>query len=207
MIYTTVWVFITNFLNTGFLLMLANANLVDQNIPILDIFLRGPDPDFNIRWFTTVGEVLVSTMIINIFIDPATQFGMFMMRTVLRMLDSGILGKYEENEDGDIQVTKCLSKQQYIDKYSGPDYQMDVKYAALLNVVYVTMVFGVGIPILFPIALIYFVLTYLIEVATLYYSYRKPSSYDEKLTVAVLDILVYAPLFYFAFGYWFLSNK
>jgi hypothetical protein len=60
MIYTTSGVFITNFLNTAFLLMLANANLADQKIPILDYFLStGPDPDFNLRWFKSVGETLV----------------------------------------------------------------------------------------------------------------------------------------------------
>lgn len=79
---------------------------------------------------------------------------------------------------------------------------MDVRYAAVLNVVFVTFVFGIAIPILFPLAAIYCTLTYMIDLGALYYMYRKPSSYDEKLTNSVLETLMYAPLFFFSFGYW-----
>jgi hypothetical protein len=46
----------------------------------------------------------------------------------------------------------------YIDKYSGPEYKMDVRYANVLNVVFVTMVFGVAIPVLFKVSAIFFVI-------------------------------------------------
>jgi hypothetical protein len=52
MSYTGNWIFIAIWLNSGWLLMIANANLIDQNIPILSRALSGGvDPDFNSRWF------------------------------------------------------------------------------------------------------------------------------------------------------------
>lgn len=84
---------------------------------------------------------------------------------------------------------------------------MDVKYASMLNVVFITLTFGIAIPILFPYAAIFFISTYLIETFNLHYSYKKPPSYDDKLTKAVLETLMFAPLFFFGFGYWFLSSK
>jgi len=45
-----------------------------------------------------------------------------------------------------------------MDLYSGPEYKIHFKYSAILNTTYVTMMYGVGMPILFPIAaLSYFV--------------------------------------------------
>jgi hypothetical protein len=66
--------------------------------------------------------------------------------------------------------------------------------------------YGYGIPMLFPVAFFSLVTLYLIEKAMIYYSYRAPPMYDEKLNNAVLDLLLYAPVLYMAFGFWFASN-
>ncbi len=75
-----------------------------------------------------------------------------------------------------------------------------------MNIVFVTFMYGVGLPVLFPVALISLLVLYLVEKAMLYYSYRQPPMYDEKLNSAVLQTLYYPPLFMLAFGYWQLSN-
>lgn len=41
---------------------------------------------------------------------------------------------------------------QYIALYSGNDYVMHFKYSSVLNVVFITMMYGVGMPLLFPLA-------------------------------------------------------
>lgn len=54
--------------------------------------------------------------------------------------------------------TKCSQIYQYMDLYSGPDYIIHFKYSTLLNFTFVTMMYGLGLPILFPIAaLAYFI--------------------------------------------------
>jgi len=59
---------------------------------------------------------------------------------------------------------------------------MHFKYAALLNIVFVTMLFGFGIPILFPIAAAAIFILYLVEKSMLFYAYRLPPMYDERLS-------------------------
>jgi hypothetical protein len=68
------------------------------------------------------------------------------------------------------------------------------------------MMYGVGLPILFPVAAFSFLTLYFVEKTMVYYSYRQPPAYDEKLNENVLRILTYAPLPFLAFGYWMLSN-
>jgi hypothetical protein len=51
---------------------------------------------------------------------------------------------------------------------------MDFKYANLLTVLFVTMMFGSGIPILYLIAALYFLFTYWTDKILIFYYYRKP---------------------------------
>jgi hypothetical protein len=66
---------------------------------------------------------------------------------------------------------------------------MHYKYSTILNVVFVTFMYGFGIPILFPVAVISLIILYFVEKTMLYYSYRIPPMYDEKMSELVYKIL------------------
>ena len=63
---------------------------------------------------------------------------------------------------------------------------MHFKYSSLLNIVFVTFMYGFGIPLLFPVAGIAILILYLVEKTMLYYAYRMPPMYDEKLAESVI---------------------
>jgi len=67
--------------------------------------------------------------------------------------------------------------------------------------------YGLGLPLLFPVAAGSFFVLYVVEKLMVYYSYRQPPMYDEKLNAHVLSLMTWAPLFMLAFGYWMLSNN
>jgi len=48
------------------MLMIVNANFKYQGGPFSDL-LTGTDPDFNQRWFITVGDTIVGSMMFNIY--------------------------------------------------------------------------------------------------------------------------------------------
>lgn len=73
--------------------------------------------------------------------------------------------------------------------YSGPTYLMHFKYSTVLNVSFVTFMYGFGIPLLFPIAVLALTILYCVEVSCLFYCYRMPPMYDEQLGRKVLKIL------------------
>jgi len=83
---------------------------------------------------------------------------------------------------------------------------MHYKYSAMMNITFITFLFGSGIPILFPIAAMAFFVLYVLEVYMLYYIYKEPPAYDEKLNNSVLTNMTYAPVLLLGFGYWMLSN-
>jgi hypothetical protein len=75
-----------------------------------------------------------------------------------------------------------------------------------MNIVFITMMFGAGLPILFPIAAASLSVLFCLEKYMLYYVYKQPPTYDEKLNNSVIYNLSFAPLFLLGFGYWMLSN-
>jgi hypothetical protein len=75
-----------------------------------------------------------------------------------------------------------------------------------MNIIFITMMFGTGLPILFPIAAASLSVLFCLEKYMIYYVYKQPPAYDEKLNNSVLANLAFAPLFLLGFGYWMLSN-
>jgi len=48
---------------------------------------------------------------------------------------------------------------------------MHFKYAAVMQIVFITMMYGVGLPVLYPIAVVALVILYVSEKYMLYYAY------------------------------------
>lgn len=76
-----------------------------------------------------------------------------------------------------------------------------------MNITFVTFMYGLALPLLFPIALLAFFILYVTERLTITYYYKKPPMYDEKMNEAALGILKWAPFFMVIFGFWQLGNK
>lgn len=190
--------FYCQFFNTAFILMLVDADLREQ--PITLFFKWGDNGDFNPSFYKTAGNALVSTMIFNAYY-PIIEFLMYWgMRVLFRVLDRGFCTCSSF-------VTKKTSIKGYTDLYLGPVYYMHYKYSTVMNICFVTMMFGLGLPILFPIAIASFFVLYFLEKLMLYYCYRMPPMYDERLSDSVVNKLRWAPCFFLAFGYWMASSN
>jgi len=66
---------------------------------------------------------------------------------------------------------------------------MHYKYSTLLNTTFITMLYGAGMPILFPISAATFFVFYMIENYKFYWVYKQPPAYDEKLNTYALKTL------------------
>ena len=68
------------------------------------------------------------------------------------------------------------------------------------------MIYGPGIPILFPIGLVAFCISYIVERFKLAYYYRMPPNYADNLNYSCISTLVWWPVFYAGFGFWMYTN-
>lgn len=69
------------------------------------------------------------------------------------------------------------------------------------------MIFGFGMPILFPICAVALIVRYFVEVSSLFYSYDVSKKFEKAISEQVMTILLFAPAFYLIFGYWMISSK
>ncbi len=158
------------FFNTAFLLLLANANFSETHIPFMQDIFVGKYTDFHPNWFAEAGETLVKAMVINAFM-PAIEFcGFWTMKEGLRRLDRSF-GR-------DTYKSKKKSILQYVEAYSGPEYLIHFRYSSILNNVFVTMMYGTALPILYPISLVAFIVLYCTERCLIFYYYKQPPSFD-----------------------------
>ena len=69
------------------------------------------------------------------------------------------------------------------------------------------MLYGIGMPIMFPMAMIIVANQRLCERVQVAYNYRQPPAMDDSLSNSVLSIMKYAPLMLLFNGYWLMDNK
>lgn len=192
-------IFIATFFNTAILFLLANANTKGTVLRWLPF--RGIYNDLDQDWYLNVGPTLIYTMQINAIYVYADFCIYYFMGLFYKWRDSGTCCASRRKK------TKCVTQQQYIALYAGPDYLIFYKYATILNTVWVTFMYGVALPILFPIAAWTFFNLFVVDSLTLTYFFKQPPNYDEALNNSALNLLRWAPVFMLFFGYWCLGQQ
>lgn len=135
-------VFIAQFLNTGFVLLLVNANMTEHSPKFITRYIQsGQFRDYVPLWYSEVGGKILQTMIINSIMPYITLTVACVLPKVMIMRDST-----------DPHKTKKTSMAQFKLLHSGKDYIIHFKFANVLNVIYITMMYGIGMPLLFPVA-------------------------------------------------------
>ena len=89
----------------------------------------------------------------------------------------------------------------------GPEFDISSRYATMFTIVYVTLIFGIGMPILYPLAIFNLSVIYLVERYVLAYHYRVPPTMDDRMVKNAMKILSFTPMLFLANAYWMLTNQ
>lgn len=121
-----------------------------------------------------------------------SNFGFHWLYECLRCCDRGCMwsSKY----------TKQLTQVDYEDKNTYFDYDMMYRYCNLLTVIFVCFMYSSGIPILYPLACVYFGLIYICDKYMLFRWYKKPPVLDGHIALNTLEWFKYAMVFHVVFG-------
>jgi hypothetical protein len=95
----------------------------------------------------------------------------------------------------------------FMDIHAGPEHEVHVKYAEILNVVFVTLMYGPGLPILYPISVFHYFIYWSVARYSVCKKMRLPPSMDYTLTKNCIKVLKVAPILCLFNAFWFLSNK
>jgi hypothetical protein len=161
-------------------------------------YFKGPFYDYMPEWYSVVGVLLVKTMIINSIMPYVGLATAFVVPAIKQWMDRKF--------GSDIYVTKKTSMALYKALYSGNEYVIHFKNSNILNIVYMTMMYGVGMPLLFPVAAFNFMNQFLCERIIVAYTVPLPPALDDKLSNNMIALFLWSPLLLLFNGYWMLSN-
>jgi hypothetical protein len=160
--------------------------------------MRGDNTDFNQNWYVNIGDTIASAMMFNVYFPIGMECMWLSYRSFFRYRDC--MGTDKDTPSNSVTL------QQYINKWSGPQFFIHYKYSSIMNITFITMVFGISMPILFPVACASLFVLYCLEVFMLFYVYKRPPAYDVILNDHVLQKLSWAPFAMLAFAFWQLSS-
>ena len=99
----------------------------------------------------------------------------------LRLMDRGFTSN--------VYKTYMPSVQTYIDLHAGPEFDIHWRYSAILFQLSISLFFGTGIPLLYPISLVGCFIQYTLDRLLVCYFYREPPTYDDRITQNANDAI------------------
>ena len=191
------YVFLLQFLNTGPFTVLANSDFRDLKIPIIsDYLIYGHHKDFTVDWYQDVGKAIIFTMWWNYIV-------IYIVKCILLLIKGFLKRKCG------LTFNLCSKPKiilEYLDLYSDSKYKMHKHYAFILNIVFITFMFGAGMPILFPITFFVLLVFYFMEKIMIIWYYKEPKMTDDALNSKSIKWLMFAPILYCAIGFWMFKN-
>lgn len=90
--------FLSMFVNTGFMLLISQANFEHAPIPFNYIGVRNLFEDFSADWYLLVGNQLIQTMLMQCFMPFFTVALLYLLGAVVRYWDSKSCGRVKDVE-------------------------------------------------------------------------------------------------------------
>lgn len=143
---------VITFVNIAVVCLIVNMNIGNRSI--IPVF-QGNFRDFSVEWYRLVGSVLCIQIALMIFTNNLTNLAFMMLSCLKRCCNRGCKCSAKH--------TTSLCQQDYEDANMGGRPLMEYKYASLILVLYITMMYGSGMPILYLITCVYFFATYWTE--------------------------------------------
>ena len=150
------------------------------------VLFEGEIEDANPEWYTEVGTSLA----IAIITSPLTaRFG-----TLLRFI-SFRLKRW-------LAVSSAVTQDELNTAFEGYEFDLSTRYGEVLNVLFVTMVFSGGMPILIPFAAITFMMNYVIDKFDFARCSKVPPWYSNDLAEASAALVAYSAVGHLMFAVW-----
>ena len=192
--------YLLTFFNSAILLLLINANFRGTGIPIN--YFDGYFMDFNDKWFVIVAPIFITPMFIRFAIPPIIIMVKWFLKKLLIILDRRAIRPSKQGI-----FTSQNSNLDFANLYSGDEFELSNPYNKVLLNVMVSMMLGFGLPILFPLVLIFIIVIYFSYKVALLYWFQKPPQFDDSLSKLFMYNLKYGAVLYCGFAYWMLCNR
>jgi hypothetical protein len=186
-------IFLAQFINTALIVVLVNAQLdfikvIGLENGLFGLFAGG-FRSFVPKWYSAVGVGICITMLTNVVVPHTSTI----IGTVLRPLKLCFMSPVDNEEASAV--------------YKLPAFDPSSKYPIILNVVFVTLMYSAGMPILFVVAALFMWVTYWVDRYCLMRCTSRPAYEDAEVARQIGRLLPASVLLYLAIGMWMLGDS
>lgn len=175
-------VFVAQTINTGFVLFVVNLQLKNLQplfriIPVIGrLLFDGPFDDITRGWYGVVGVTILTNMALQTVVPACTSISLMILTWVSRKCCRG----------------GCRHQAELLKIYTNPPFDIKSKYAQMLTVVFVTMTYSSGLPLLNMFAAIYMFFMYWGDKFVLLWGSKRPPNYDTQMAKESSEFMLYA---------------
>ena len=190
--------FFSKFLNTGLIFLILGLRQVQAVLGETDL-----SNNLDVTWYETIAPDVIIISVINILAPHGPVLKRFYkdMKKIAKINKEGVQGVDARKKTDGIYCQDQLDK-----LYLGPDFHLHIRYIQLLVNFYMVMLYGMGIPLLFPIAAVQFFVTFWFDKIMFIRYYRKPPQYDYTTGKMATELLGYGVMMHLVSSIWMLTN-
>lgn len=139
-----------------------------------------------VQWYYNVGSEIIMTALLlgcKPFLRIAMVFGGRLIKCTARGCTC------------DSRHTKKLTQEDYLEENKGMEFELDDRYNDMLTMIYLVVIYAGGLPLLYPIAAMFFLLTYITDKCLLFNEYQRPLRFDGYVAKKSLEWLKWVVFF------------
>ncbi len=149
------------------------------------------------KWYSYVGTTIIFYMILNI-ITP--HISLILCNCIY------LPCKRCYDRRGGV-LTRQKTKKDFLKLYVGPEFDLGTRYSQILSTIFVILLYSPGIPILYLLIFLFFLITYYVDKYLVLNIYKKPPHIDLYVS-KVFNYLIYlAIVLHISFSIWMYGNK
>ncbi len=169
---------------------------IKSTVPDFPLF-TGEFDDLDPGWYYQVGATFLFYMILNIFTPHANALISYFIALVKRCLDSKFCVK---------KFTKKKSRKEFIDLYTGPQFNIGMRYSQILTTIFASLIYSSGIPLLYICCFFFFLITYWIDKFLVLRLYRNPPHIDLYVSKLFNMVILVGMIIHLCFAIWIYGN-
>lgn len=150
--------------------------------------------NFSADWYISVGVAIILVQIGNVLFGHS--YPLYQLWSLERRKKQAIKNPL-----------MALTQEELNLMYLGPPFKLSQRYAQQVATLCVCLIFSTGIPILYVIGFVNFLVAYCIEKYAFIHLYRSPPRYNATISKTATRLVPWAVVFHLLFSIWALSNK
>ena len=151
------------YLNIGLIQLALSLNSFEYFYQLMGVPSPATDTsgDFNSEWYMQTGNAICIFIFASAFLNSAAYFFWFALKCCLQARDRRCR-RLQPDEDEDIPNTRQKIQEDLEDLYTGKPFQGEKTYSRMMSTLFVILMYSSGVPILYAIGAVFYILNYLI---------------------------------------------